>query len=104
MVFSQFTSFLDLIESALKQERFEWYRYDGSMDVKKRNTTITHFKEPSRKPKVMIISLKAGGVGLNVSGVAKLDVGLKFFSLQLTVANHVFMVGSRKLVVVTNGH
>lgn len=66
VVFSQFTSFLDLIQVALQRDGFDQYRFDGTMDVKKRSTMISEFKEPSQSPKVMIISLKAGGVGLNV--------------------------------------
>ncbi|KAK7465321.1 DNA helicase rad5 [Stygiomarasmius scandens] len=75
VVFSQFTSFLDLIETALEREKIDRYRYDGAMDIKKRNTTVTAFKAESKKPKVLCVSLKAGGVGLN-----------------LTVANYVFMM------------
>ncbi|KAF9074978.1 SNF2 family N-terminal domain-containing protein [Rhodocollybia butyracea] len=75
VIFSQFTSFLDLIETAMERENFDHYRYDGTLDVKKRHAVITAFKEESKKPKVLCISLKAGGVGLN-----------------LTVANHVFMM------------
>ncbi|KAK7058564.1 DNA helicase rad5 [Paramarasmius palmivorus] len=75
VVFSQFTSFLDLIETAMKREKYDHYRYDGSMDIKKRNASIAGFKSPSRTPKIFLVSLKAGGVGLN-----------------LTVANHVFMM------------
>ena len=37
------------------------------MDIKKRNEAVAGFKAPSRDAKVLIISLKAGGVGLNVS-------------------------------------
>lgn len=66
VVFSQFTSFLDLIQTALDRENFEQYRFDGTMDIKKKNAAVTEFKSPSRKPKVLVISLKAGGVGLNV--------------------------------------
>lgn len=66
IVFSQFTSFLSLISTALDRERFAWYRFDGSMDVKKRSAAIAEFKQNERKPKVLIVSLKAGGVGLNV--------------------------------------
>ena len=51
----------------LGREKFMWYRFDGSMDVKKRNEAITEFKSSSREAKVLIVSLKAGGVGLNVS-------------------------------------
>ncbi|KAJ6541849.1 SNF2 family N-terminal domain-containing protein [Mycena capillaripes] len=75
VVFSQFTSFLDLIQAVLKRERFEQYRFDGSMDVKKRGAALDEFRAPTRKPKVLVVSLKAGGVGLN-----------------LTTANHVFMM------------
>ncbi|KZT30927.1 hypothetical protein NEOLEDRAFT_1153350 [Neolentinus lepideus HHB14362 ss-1] len=66
VVFSQFTSFLDLIAKALQREQFAWYRFDGSMNVKKRNEAVTEFKAASRSPKILIVSLKAGGVGLNM--------------------------------------
>ena len=66
VVFSQFTTFLDLIQVVLEREGLPWYRFDGSMDVKKRNEAVSGFKAPSREAKVLIISLKAGGVGLNV--------------------------------------
>lgn len=66
MIFSQFTSFLDLIQVALDRERIDHCRFDGTMDVKKKAASISEFKAQSRKPKVLVISLKAGGVGLNV--------------------------------------
>ena len=67
MVFSQFTSFLDLIQAALEREQIEQYRFDGTMDVKKKSAAISEFKSHSQNPKVLVVSLKAGGVGLNVS-------------------------------------
>lgn len=67
VVFSQFTSFLDLIGKALTREGLTWLRFDGSMDIKKKNAAVNEFRAPSTKPKVFIVSLKAGGVGLNVS-------------------------------------
>ncbi|RXW22669.1 hypothetical protein EST38_g3186 [Candolleomyces aberdarensis] len=75
VVFSQFTSFLDLIQAALERDKFDHYRFDGTMDMKKKAAAISEFKSPSRRPKILVISLKAGGVGLN-----------------LTTANHVFMM------------
>ncbi len=66
VVFSQFTSFLDLIQAILRREKYDYYRFDGTMDVKKRSDTVSAFKKPSKQPKVLIISLQAGGVGLNV--------------------------------------
>jgi DNA repair protein RAD5 len=64
---SYFTSFMDLIQAALSRNDFECSRFDGTMDMKKRSAAVTAFKAPSKSPKIMIISLKAGGVGLNVS-------------------------------------
>ncbi|KAH8119981.1 SNF2 family N-terminal domain-containing protein [Phellopilus nigrolimitatus] len=75
VIFSQFTSFLSLIEVVLQREKLAWYRLDGSTEIKKRQQVIAEFNAPSRKPKVFMLSLKAGGVGLN-----------------LTSANHVFMM------------
>lgn len=66
VVFSQFTSFLDLIGTALEREHITFCRFDGTMDMKKKSAAVAEFKAPSRRPKVLIISLKAGGVGLNV--------------------------------------
>lgn len=69
VVFSQFTTFLDLIQLALERERLTWHRFDGTMDVRRRSEAIAGFKEQAKddSPKVLIVSLKAGGVGLNVS-------------------------------------
>jgi DNA repair protein RAD5 len=97
-VFSQFTSFLDLIEIVLKRERFDFLRFDGTMDVKKRNEAISEFRSPTRKPKVLIVSLKAGGVGLNVRYHDEITGPPPLMSMQLTAANHVFMVGSAIMV------
>ena len=52
---------------ALDREGIDQYRFDGTMDVKKKSAAISEFKSHSQKPKVLIVSLKAGGVGLNVS-------------------------------------
>jgi hypothetical protein len=61
-----FGSFMDIIQTALTRGDFKWTRFDGTMDMKKRGAAIAEFRSPSTSPKVMIISLKAGGVGLNV--------------------------------------
>jgi DNA repair protein RAD5 len=75
VVFSQFTSFLDLIQVALEREEIDQYRFDGTMDVKKKSAAISEFKSHSRKPKVLVVSLKAGGVGLNVSLTTSMITG-----------------------------
>ena len=66
VVFSQFTSFLDLIEPALARDHIPFLRFDGSMNQKLRATTLTEFVN-SPKPYVLLLSLRAGGVGLNLT-------------------------------------
>jgi DNA repair protein RAD5 len=65
VVFSQFTSFLDLIEPALTRDRIPFLRFDGSISQKVRAQILTEFST-SQKPYVLLLSLRAGGVGLNL--------------------------------------
>lgn len=100
VVFSQFTSFLDLIAPQLTKAGINFLRLDGSMPQKaraevlrqfnrteiyeeeleldedaSRTAAATHSQTPQPSPSILLISLRAGGVGLN-----------------LTAANNVFMM------------
>ncbi|KAJ4984858.1 DNA repair protein RAD5 [Stagonosporopsis vannaccii] len=70
VVFSQFTSFLDLIEPALTRDHIPFLRFDGSMAQKTRATVLAEFTS-SPKPFVLLLSLRAGGVGLNLTCARK---------------------------------
>jgi len=72
LVFSQWTSMLDLIEPALKEAGIGFIRLDGG--TSNRGAVAASFQDPDGPP-VMLISLKAGATGLN-----------------LTAADHVFLV------------
>ncbi|KAF8756177.1 HIRAN domain [Rhizoctonia solani] len=67
IVFSQFTSFLDIIQKALVHHGFESMRLDGSMSQQQRSQALRSFTQPSEVPKIFCISLRAGGVGLNLT-------------------------------------
>ena len=66
LVFSQFTSYLDIIESGLKEQGFICQRLDGSTPVPQRKNLVQTFQN-SALPTVFLISLKAGGKGLNLT-------------------------------------
>lgn len=66
LLFSQFTSMLDVIERRLKSERILYYRLDGSTKSEQRTRLVNAFNE--NKIPVFLISLKAGGTGLNLTG------------------------------------
>jgi superfamily II DNA or RNA helicase len=72
LVFSQWTSFLDLVEPALRQAGIAFTRLDGS--TVDRGAVVNKFQDVNGPP-VMLVSLKAGGTGLN-----------------LTAADHVFLL------------
>ncbi|KAJ7096037.1 SNF2 family N-terminal domain-containing protein [Mycena epipterygia] len=74
VIFSQFTAMLDVIEPFLIAIGLGFVRYDGSMSPKERKEALTDIATNHRKT-VMLVSLKAGGVGLN-----------------LTACNHVILV------------
>lgn len=86
VVFSQFTGFLDLIERVMNRERFvcvrsfglraelsltlslssrRYVRLDGAMSQKARQKVVHKFTN-SDKSCILLASLKAGGVGLNL--------------------------------------
>ena len=66
LVFSQFTGYLDIIEAGLKEKGFSCLRLDGSTPVPKRKQLVETFQK-STEPAVFLISLKAGGKGLNLT-------------------------------------
>ena len=63
IIFSQFTSMLKIIEGELKKMDVAYSLLTGQ--TKKREETITRFKQGDSQ--VFLISLKAGGVGLNLT-------------------------------------
>ena len=67
LVFSQFTSMLDIFETDLKARGVKYERLDGS--TKNRQDVVDRFNEKD-EIKVFLISLKAGGVGLNLTSAS----------------------------------
>ncbi|GAA5920023.1 hypothetical protein JCM1841_000383 [Sporobolomyces salmonicolor] len=65
LVFSQFTSMLDLVARRLQLSGFRYVRLSGSMTPTARDNTIKHFTSDPEVT-VFLISLKAGGVALNL--------------------------------------
>ncbi len=72
LVFSQWTGLLDRVEPHLRAVGIGFVRLDGS--TRDRGAVVAEFQSPGGPP-VMLVSLKAGGTGLN-----------------LTAADHVFLL------------
>ncbi|PPQ64913.1 hypothetical protein CVT24_008253 [Panaeolus cyanescens] len=63
--YSQWTSVLDLIEILFSRHGIHNLRFDGSMDRAEREDVLAAFRKPDG-PKILLISTKAGSVGLNL--------------------------------------
>lgn len=66
LIFSQFTSMLDIIQNYLQSEKIESFYLSGKTPSQERMRMVQAFN--SGKGKVFLISLKAGGTGLNLTG------------------------------------
>jgi superfamily II DNA or RNA helicase len=68
IVFSQFTTYLDIIQKKFLQQNWSFSRIDGSLTIKSRQRQVDDFQNGSNK--FFLISLKAGGVGLNLTAAS----------------------------------
>ena len=69
LVFSQFTKVLKIIEQRLKNENISYSYLDGKTEAKDRIKLVEEFNSSDTK-RVFLISLKAGGTGLNLTSAS----------------------------------
>ncbi|KAJ5309846.1 uncharacterized protein N7443_002307 [Penicillium atrosanguineum] len=130
VVFSQFTSFLDLIGPQLTKVGIDFLRLDGTMQHKARAAVLTEFTKTEEtyddeiiddederqirnglpastahesRPTVLLISLRAGGVGLNLttaSNVFLMDPWWSF-AIEAQAIDRVHRMGQMRDVQVT---
>jgi SNF2 family DNA or RNA helicase len=67
LVFSQFTSLLALLRADLEAQQISHCYLDGSMPTRARQAEVDRFQGSSDIP-LFLLSLKAGGTGLNLTG------------------------------------
>lgn len=73
IVFSQFTSMLDLIEPFLKEDRLVFTRYDGSMRNDLREASLERLRTDP-KTRILLCSLKCGSLGLNLTAASRVVI------------------------------
>ena len=66
LIFSQFVKMLELIKSELNKHSIEYEYLDGQRNTKQREQSVKNFQE-NPDLRVFLISLKAGGTGLNLT-------------------------------------
>lgn len=68
IIVSQWTTYLGIIRGMLEAEGVSYCELNGTVPVKDRNDIVVRFNKPSSGIKVMLLSLTAGGIGLNLVG------------------------------------
>ena len=100
LVFSQFTSMLDLIRKDLEAENIPYYLITGATPGEERQRLVSEFNEGDVP--VFLISLRAGGTGLNLTGA---DVVIHYdpwwnLAVQNQATDRAHRIGQTKIVTV----
>lgn len=100
LIFSQFTSMLSLLEQNLLQEGVAFYKITGATKKEERIRLVKQFNEG--EVPVFLISLKAGGTGLNLTGA---DTVIHYDpwwnqAAQNQATDRAHRIGQRKVVTV----
>ncbi|KAG8420566.1 hypothetical protein J3459_010973 [Metarhizium acridum] len=103
IIFSQWTLLLDLLEVAMWHEQFpeKPIRYDGSMSGDERSTAAKHFRD---RPEynVMLVSLRAGNAGLNLTAASRVIIMDPFWNpyIEMQAIDRTYRIGQQKEVEV----
>lgn len=79
IVFSQFTSMLDLVEPYLRNHGFEFVRYDGGMKNDAREESLNLLRN-DKKTRILLCSLKCGALGLNLTAATRVIIVEPFWN------------------------
>ncbi|KAK1080913.1 DNA repair protein rad16 [Friedmanniomyces endolithicus] len=102
IVFSQFTSMLQLIEWRLRRAGFNTVMLDGSMTPIQRQRSIEYFMNNS-DVEVFLVSLKAGGVALNLTEASRVFIVDPWWNpaAEWQSADRCHRIGQRRPCVIT---
>lgn len=103
IIFSQWTLLLDLLEVAMWHDKFEFkpIRYDGGMTGQQRSDAATSFRDKSNA-KVMLVSLRAGNAGLNLTAASRVIIMDPFWNpyIEMQAVDRTYRIGQQKEVQV----
>ncbi|KAF1813903.1 hypothetical protein P152DRAFT_414381 [Eremomyces bilateralis CBS 781.70] len=99
IIFSQWTSLLDLLEIPLKDHGYRYLRYDGGMTSTERATTISKFMRRD-DCNVILVSLKAGNAGLNLTRASQVIILDPFWNpfIEEQAIDRAHRIGQRRVV------
>lgn len=102
IIFSQWTLLLDLLEVAMYHEKLtKPVRYDGSMSGVDRNNAAHDFRD-KKDVKVMLVSLRAGNAGLNLTAASRVIIMDPFWNpyIEMQAIDRAYRIGQQREVKV----
>ncbi|ORY60553.1 SNF2 family N-terminal domain-containing protein [Pseudomassariella vexata] len=102
IVFSQWTLLLDLLEIPIKHElKLGYRRYDGGMSATQRDHAVRDFME-NDDVKVILVSLKAGNAGLNLTSASQVIIMDPFWNpyIEMQAIDRAHRIGQQNTVKV----
>ncbi|GAO16068.1 hypothetical protein UVI_02054120 [Ustilaginoidea virens] len=103
IIFSQWTLLLDLLQVAMWHEGFDAnpLRYDGSMTGDQRSFNAQQFRDDAKQT-VMLVSLRAGNAGLNLTAATRVIIMDPFWNpyIEMQAIDRTYRIGQQKEVEV----
>lgn len=102
VVFSGWTTHLDLIQLALTNSNINFVRLDGSMSRKQRNASLNAFSNED-EISCILVSITAGGLGLNLTAASRVFVMEPQFNpaQEAQAIERVHRLGQKREVIIT---
>lgn len=102
IIVSQWTSYLAIIRGMLEAENVEYCELNGTVAVKNRNDIVVNFNKKTSRTKIMLLSLTAGGVGLNLVGANYLFLMDLHWNpqMEMQAQDRIYRFGQTKNIVV----
>ncbi|KAF9109969.1 DNA repair protein rad16 [Mortierella sp. AM989] len=100
--FSQYVTFLDLIKWRLEKAGFKCVKLDGHMTPTQRAASIKKFSEDPTVT-VFLISLKAGGVALNLTAASRVFICDPWWNpaAELQAMDRIHRIGQHRPILIT---
>ncbi|KAI6085770.1 SNF2 family N-terminal domain-containing protein [Hypoxylon rubiginosum] len=102
LIFSLWTSFLDLLEIPIHDEGFGYTRYDGTMHPNDRDMAVKKFMDKDGDVQIMLVSLTAGNTGLNLTAATQVIILEPFWNpfVEEQAVDRAHRIGQKKEVTV----
>uniref|UniRef100_A0A8C6Z4S5 Transcription termination factor 2 n=1 Tax=Nothoprocta perdicaria TaxID=30464 RepID=A0A8C6Z4S5_NOTPE len=102
VIVSQWTSMLKVVAVHLQRLGLKYVTVDGSVNPKQRMDVVEEFNNNPKGPQVMLVSLLAGGVGLNLTGGNHLFLLDMHWNpaLEDQACDRIYRVGQKRDVVI----